>query len=55
MGKKFNPNFHEVLCRELSEHEDDTVIEEIQKGYLLDQKLIRPSKVKISKKENVNV
>ena len=41
LGKKFDPNFHDVLCKELSEHDDDVVIEEIQKGYLLGPKLIR--------------
>ena len=52
LGKKFDPNFHEVLCKELSEHDDDVVIEEIQKGYILCSKLIRPTKVKISQKDN---
>jgi molecular chaperone GrpE len=51
LGKKFNPEFHEVLCKELSKREEDEVIEEIQKGYILKSKVIRPSKVKISKKE----
>jgi molecular chaperone GrpE len=49
LGKKFNPHFHEVLCKELSEHNEDEIIEEIQKGYVLCAKVIRPSKVKISK------
>jgi len=52
LGKKFDPNFHDVLCKELSEHNDNVVIEEIQKGYILCSKVIRPSKVKISKKDN---
>ena len=52
LGKKFDHNFHEVLCKELSEHDDDVVIEEIQKGYILCSKVIRPTKVKISKKDN---
>jgi len=52
LGKKFDPNFHDILCKELSEHDDDIVIEEIQKGYILCSKVIRPTKVKISKKDN---
>ena len=52
LGKKFDPNFHDVLCKELSEHDDDVVIEEIQKGYILCSKVIRPTKVKISQKDN---
>lgn len=50
LGKKFNPHFHEVLCKELSEHNEDEVIEELQKGYTLCSKVIRPSKVKVAKK-----
>ena len=52
LGKKFDHNFHDVLCKELSEHDDDVVIEEIQKGYILCSKVIRPTKVKISQKDN---
>ena len=50
LGKKFDPYFHDVLCKELSEHNGDEVIEEIQKGYVLGSKVIRPAKVKISEK-----
>lgn len=49
LGKKIDPEFHEVLCKELSEREDGSILEEIQKGYLLCAKVIRPSKVKVSK------
>ncbi len=48
MGKKFNPNFHEVLCRERCEKESDTVLTEIGRGYELKSKVIRPSKVVIA-------
>lgn len=54
LGKKLDPNFHEVLCKELCEREDDEVIEEIQKGYTFCCKVIRPSKVKIAKKQGLN-
>jgi molecular chaperone GrpE len=49
LGGKFNPEFHEVLCKELSRHSEDEVIEEIQKGYILKSKVLRPTKVKVSK------
>ena len=49
MGKKFDPHFHEALCFELSEHNENEIIEEIQKGYTFCSKLIRPTKVKINK------
>jgi molecular chaperone GrpE len=52
LGKQFNPEFHEVLCKELSKHNEDEVIEEIQKGYCLHSKVIRTSKVKVSKKDD---
>jgi molecular chaperone GrpE len=49
IGKKFNPEFHEALCRELSKHNEDDIIDEIQKGYMFCSKVIRASKVKVSK------
>jgi len=55
LGKRFNPNFHEVLCKELSEHNEDEVIEELQKGYVLCSKVIRPTKVKIAVKQNLKM
>ncbi len=50
-GEAFDPNFHEAMC----EQEDDcvqpgTVIQEVQKGYLLNERLIRPAMVIVSKK-----
>lgn len=55
MGTQFNPELHEVLCKESSEQKDDEVIEEIQKGYTLKSKVIRPSKVKVSKSNQQNL
>ena len=50
IGEKFDPNFQEVVQEiEKSDCESGTVIEETQKGYLLNGKVIRPAKVKISK------
>ena len=49
IGKKFNPDFHEALCKEFSKKQDNEIIEIIQKGYSLDSKIIRTSKVKVSK------
>ena len=51
LGKKFDPNLDEVLEAILSEEfEPDIVIEEIEAGYTKNGKLIRPAKVKISKR-----
>jgi len=49
-GKKFDPYTQEVLLQEKSE-KDNIVLEELQKGYLLNGKVIRTAKVKIGKKE----
>lgn len=50
IGQKFDPNFQEVEEEmEDSSKQSGIVIEEIQKGYKLHGKVIRPAKVKISK------
>jgi molecular chaperone GrpE len=49
LNKKFNPNFHQALSEVESEKEHGTVVEEIQKGYLLHDRLLRPSLVNIAK------
>ncbi len=50
IGKKFDPFKHEVLLQEESDKEEDIVLEELQKGYMLNDKVLRHSKVKVSKK-----
>ena len=49
-GKIFDPNLHEALMqaedKNLPEH---TVVEELQKGYFLNDRVIRTAKVKVSK------
>ncbi|MBW2630614.1 MAG: nucleotide exchange factor GrpE [Deltaproteobacteria bacterium] len=50
IGKDFDPNFHEALMQvEGEKKEDNKVVEEFEKGYLLNGRLLRPSKVSISK------
>jgi len=50
LGETFDPNFHEaVMAIEKEGEESEKVIEEIQKGYMLDGRVIRPSKVVVSK------
>ncbi|MDP2909174.1 MAG: nucleotide exchange factor GrpE [Nanoarchaeota archaeon] len=48
-GEKFNPKFHEVLLQEGSDKEEGIILEELQKGYMLNDRVIRFSKVKTSK------
>lgn len=50
LGQKLDPHKHEVLMREKSDKEEDIILEELQKGYMLDDKVLRHSKVKISEK-----
>jgi len=49
-GEKFDPYRHEVLIKEESEKPEGTILEEFQKGYMLNDKVLRFSKVKISGK-----
>ncbi len=54
-GKPFDPNYHEAVMQEESEqHPENTVINELQKGYLLHDRLIRPSMVVVSKGSSTN-
>ena len=50
LGEKFNPNFHEAIEEiDVENKEQGVIIEEIQKGYKLNDKIIRPAKVRIVK------
>lgn len=50
-GKPFDPSYHEAMLQaESDEHEENTVIEELEKGYILNEKVLRTAKVKVSKK-----
>jgi molecular chaperone GrpE len=50
VGEKFDPNYHEaIMALEKEGADSESVIEEVQKGYTLGGKVIRPSKVVVSK------
>jgi molecular chaperone GrpE len=52
LGEKFNPDRHEVLeVSEIDQGDEDTIIEELKPGYMLNGKLLRPASVKIVKKK----
>jgi molecular chaperone GrpE len=51
VGEKFDPYKHEVLMKQKSDKDEDIILEELQKGYMLNDKVLRHSKVKVSKKE----
>ncbi len=49
-GQMFDPNFHEALTHEDSPaHESGQIIEVIQKGYLIGDRVIRPSLVRVAR------
>ncbi|UCG35427.1 MAG: nucleotide exchange factor GrpE [Candidatus Omnitrophota bacterium] len=51
-GKKFDPHFHEIVAsREIEEGDEHLVLEEIQKGYLFGDKVLRTSKVIVGVKK----
>ncbi len=52
-GKPFDPNFHEAVSQEESaDHEPNTVLNELQKGYMLKERLLRPAMVLVSKRSS---
>ncbi len=55
VGAVFDPNFHEALMRvDSADHQDNQVVSEMEKGYLLNGRLIRPSRVCVCKKTGQN-
>jgi molecular chaperone GrpE len=51
-GKLFDPHCHEALMQAVdNEKPEHTIVEEMQKGYMLNDRVIRTAKVKVSKKE----
>ncbi len=50
MGKLFDPHYHEVVEEiEVEEKQSGEIVEEVQKGYVINNKVARPAKVKIVK------
>ncbi len=52
MGEEFDPNFHEaVMQTPTSEHPEHTIIAELQKGYKLGDRVLRPALVNVATAE----
>ena len=52
-NKKFDPNFHQAMSEiEDSKNESGTILQEIQAGYMLGDRLLRPALVSVSKKKS---
>jgi len=50
VGERFDPARHEAVCAlESGEHPADTVIQEIERGYTIGERLLRPARVAVSK------
>lgn len=53
LGKDFDPNIHEAMLQvEGEEHQDNKVMNEFEKGYLLHGRLLKPAKVSVCKCPN---
>jgi molecular chaperone GrpE len=49
VGQKFDPSQHEAIAREeTDEHEEGTIVEEMQPGYRLHERVLRPTLVKVA-------
>ena len=50
LGTDFDPRFHQAVSQETSDaHRDGEVMEEMQRGYMLGDRLLRPAMVKVAK------
>lgn len=52
LDKPFDPNLHQAIGEKESDKSPGTVVEEIQKGYQMHDRLLRPSMVYVSKKSD---
>ncbi len=53
-GKKFDPNLHQAMAEvEDNQSEAGTVVQEIQSGYMLGERLLRPALVGVAKKKDL--
>ena len=53
LGADFDPNYHQAVAHEPSaRHRDGEITEEFRRGYMLGERLLRPSMVKVAKGES---
>jgi molecular chaperone GrpE len=51
LGTDFDPNFHQAVIHEASaDHREGEVMQELQRGYMLGERLLRPAMVKVAKR-----
>ena len=52
VGADFDPNYHQAVVQEVSaDHRDGEVMEELRRGYMLGDRLLRPAMVKVARRE----
>lgn len=52
VGADFDPRYHQAVAQEISaEHRDGEVMEELRRGYILGERLLRPAMVKVARRE----
>ncbi|MDO9601941.1 MAG: nucleotide exchange factor GrpE, partial [Rhodocyclaceae bacterium] len=49
LGEKYDPRFHQAIAMVEAEQEPNTVVSELQKGYALHERLLRPAMVTVAK------
>jgi molecular chaperone GrpE len=50
LGADFDPNLHQAVMQEVSpEHREGEVIGELRRGYMINERLLRPSMVKVAR------
>jgi molecular chaperone GrpE len=55
-GRLFDPTYHEaVMQEETDEYPENTVVNELQKGYLIHDRLLRPAMVVVAKPKTKNL
>ena len=54
INEKLDPNFHQAMMEVEDDSKDPgTIVQEIQKGFIMKDRLLRPSLVSVSKKKEV--
>jgi len=53
VGQKFDPNFHQAISTVEADAEPNTVVQVLQKGYLLHDRVLRPALVIVAKAKSV--
>ena len=55
VGKQFDPNFHEAILQvEVDDQDDGIIVEEVEKGYFLNDRVLRPARVVVAKRKETD-